>query len=208
MIIALEGADAAGKATQAAILVDRLQDRTIYDTQSMSFPDYTTETGRVIRWMLVGELAFEGADVKKRVSALTLQALMSANRYEHFGALRDAERERALVLDRYWISGLAYGLADGLDRRWLLAIHEALPLAIHVLIDVPEDEALRRRPEARDRFERDHVKQQVVRVVYGDIFTKPENFGSRLIGRVRRVNGVGDVQAVADRIWDAVVDDL
>ena len=40
------------------------------------------------------------------------------------------------------------------------------PGDLNIFIDVPEEEALRRRPEMRDRFEKDREKQKVVRANY------------------------------------------
>lgn len=233
MIIALEGADAAGKATQAKILVECLR-AAGHVVESMSFPNYETPTGKLILEMLkgtrelglwgnivIGPYSFEGRLQRDAgtANALVLQALMTANRYEQFEKLRgwgcgfshddekagkvpawfykaiETGKEAVLVLDRYWLSGLVYGMADGLDREWLLAIHAALPPVHHIFLDVDRAEAVHRRPELRDRFERDEKKQAQVRELY---------LAECAQGPLRRVDGLGTVEEVAARVWAAV----
>jgi thymidylate kinase len=56
---------------------------------------------------------------------------------------------------------------DGLEQELLLNIHERLPVAaVNIFIDVPIEEATRRRPEAQDRYERDKEKLKRVRERY------------------------------------------
>ncbi len=224
MIIAIEGADAAGKATQAALLQKGLQ-KIGFRPYLASFPDYTTATGKIIQSMLRGDMGLhEGAESElahesyckspRDENALTLQALMAANRYEKFDLLkryegtgqqaRGATGNDILICDRYWLSGLVYGMADGLYEPWLTSIHAALPSAYHILVDVPHEEALRRRPVLRDRFEKDSTKQQKVRALYASLFDSPT---PDLTGRVFRIDGIGDIFDVAERIR-SIVDTL
>ena len=220
--------DAAGKATQTALLVARLRAAGI-EADSMSFPNYKTATGKLILKMLKGTHALccggqPGAAGRFRCdvadNALALQSLMTANRYEQYEKLAEWSNKvssnnpmahsrdvpAVLVLDRYWLSGLVYGMADGLDRAWLLAVHAALPPAHHIFIDVPAEEALRRRLEARDRFERDREKQARVLKNYRAEWQRAmldEDVGP-LRRRVWRVDGAAAPAAVEARVWTIV----
>ena len=82
-------------------------------------------------------------------------------------------------------------------------MQEVLPHpALHVFIDVPEDEALRRRPAMRDRYEKDREKQKVIRQNYKTLWEAgaeedPEEWVT--------VDGVGTVEEVTERIWKHVL---
>ena len=107
-LIAFEGLDQSGKQTQAELLRDHLG-RQGDRCRLMSFPDYTTAIGAEISRALQGE---------REYAADALQLLYVANRYE-----KRVEMEReigegvVLLCDRYLASSVAYGEAQGLDRR-------------------------------------------------------------------------------------------
>ncbi len=211
MIIALEGADAAGKATQCRLLVERLRAAGMR-TSSISFPDYTSVTGKLILEMLKGDSFVTSTAEVPEKNALALQALMTANRYEHYEKL-SAFEDGVLVCDRYWLSGLVYGMADGLPKDWLLDIRRGLPKAHHLYLRVSLEESQRRRPEARDRFERDQAKQVRVRALYDALFkvSSPHTAASfatlpaELTGRLHVIHGAtGKPEGVADRVSEVV----
>lgn len=182
MIIALEGIDAAGKQTQAARLVVALRARGLTVCEK-SFPDYTTETGALIKKLLRQERELRARgdhvvhiDALRHEEALVLQALMTANRYESIRTLRwqveptsppGAPPSGAAVLDRYWASGYAYGTADGIDSDWLLTIHDALPQPdLTVLCDITVEESFRRRPVREDAYEASRERLELARRAY------------------------------------------
>jgi len=179
MIICIEGTDAAGKATQSKRLAERLT------AQRIAFPTYNEHpkslVGPVIdahlkgRWRTsaaMGPDEFTHAD--GHLDALVFQALMTVNRYELAGQI-DASvlRGQHVVLDRYWPSGYVYGSVDGLDKAWLLRIHECLPQPdLFILLDVTYETALARRPDRRDRYEkRGKDFFDVIRLAYLDLWT-------------------------------------
>ena len=131
MLIAIEGLDQSGKATQAQLLRDQLrQDGT--RARLVSFPDYGTSIGEEIARALQGEREY-GPEV--------MQLLYIANRYE-----RKADLERwldgglAVVCDRYVASSVAYGEAQGLDVDWLTQMQRLLPAFLLVWINHGADE--------------------------------------------------------------------
>ena len=147
MLIAIEGLDQSGKATQAQLLRDQLrQDGT--RARLVSFPDYGTSIGEEIARALQGEREY-GPEV--------MQLLYIANRYE-----RKADLERwldgglAVVCDRYVASSVAYGEAQGLDVDWLTQTQRFLPASdLTILLDIAPEIAVERKATGRDRYERD-----------------------------------------------------
>ena len=156
MIITLEGVDRSGKSTQADMLVERMRGRG-YETRLFKFPDYSTPAGRLIS----GHLKSGRADPK------TLHALMAENRRERLGDIRRAMTEaHILVMDRYVESNMAYGLANGLDRKWLARLDKDMPKSDAViLLDMDAAESFGRRGDG-DSFESDHSFMERVAEAY------------------------------------------
>lgn len=193
VIIAIESIDAAGKATQARRLADRLGCRVL------SFPDYSSPTGRAISEHLKGDWYVDQhpPDEGGYRDMLVRQSLMLTNRMEHFDALALASGsdKHHLVLDRYWASGLVYGRVEGLDRSWLELVHRPLPRAdAWILLDIPMEESFRRRPQRRDANERDGIKLAAVRAEYLRVWMER---GWCVI------DGMGSIDEVAARAWQA-----
>lgn len=185
MLIAIEGMDASGKATQSRLLARKL------GGAAMAFPNYETEVGQAILANLKGE--WSAGD---ELNALVFQSLFTLNRLEMIDSMKAAMAAGPLVLDRYYASGIVYGALDGLDARWLERIHQTLPAPDRwVFIDVPPEESERRRPERRDRYEMQPGLMARVRDGYRDLFTAR---GWAI------VDGVGSVDEVHARVWAAV----
>ena len=104
MLVAVEGLDQSGKATQAQDLRDRLR-ATGYKSRVVSFPDYGTFLGEEIARSLQGERDY-GPE--------TMQLLYVANRFERKADIDRWHAAGLIVLfDRYIASGVAYGEAPG-----------------------------------------------------------------------------------------------
>jgi dTMP kinase len=165
MLIAFEGLDQSGKATQARRSRDRLRADGL-KARVVSFPDYGTSIGEEIARALSGEREY-GADV--------MQLLYVANRYE-----RKPEIDRwltaglTLIFDRYVASSLAYGEALGLDVGWLVDMQKYLPPPdLTVFLDIAPETAVERKAAGRDRFERDRALQVAVRESYLRLAAQP-----------------------------------
>lgn len=147
LLIAFEGLDQSGKETQAARLRARFAaaGRTV---RALSFPDYDTPIGKEIRAALNGEREF---------APDTLQLLYIANRHEYRASIESwLAAGDVIVCDRYRASSIAYGDAQGLDAAWLRDVQRHLPEpAIVFLLDIAPEEAVRRKAQGRDKFERD-----------------------------------------------------
>jgi dTMP kinase len=218
VLIAIEGADGAGKATQSKLLADRITRHNI-TAHVFSFPRYDTPIGRAIKRHLVQEtMLAEAAPVMRSLSgyvsdreplrasmrrapedALMFQCLALADKYDAANDMREIfSRGEHVVCDRWIPSSFCYGTSDGLDPTWLKRMHSSLPQAdLNIFIDISPEETLRRRPEVRDRYEQDREKQKVVRVKYQELWAK----GAFPTWQV--VSGEGSIDEVADRIWKA-----
>lgn len=146
-LIAFEGLDQSGKATQAAALRTRLTEagRTV---RPLAFPDYDTTIGREIAAALRGE-RLHPPDV--------LQLLYIANRYEYRPQIETWLRQGDIVVcDRYQASSVAYGGAQGLDETWLADVQRFLPKPhLTILLDIDPAVGVARKREQRDQYERD-----------------------------------------------------
>lgn len=158
MLIAFEGLDQSGKATQAERLRDWLKSGG-RKVRMASFPDYGTAIGEEIARALQGEREY-GPDV--------MQLLYVANRYERKPDLEQWLGSGAIVIcDRYAASSIAYGDAQGLDAAWLDQMQQFLPAAdLTVMLDIAPETAARRKSADRDRYERDLEMLGRVRETY------------------------------------------
>ena len=158
MLIAFEGLDQSGKATQSRRFRDRL--RSAGDkARVVSFPDYGTSIGEEIARALQGEREY-GPDV--------MQLLYVANRYECKPDIDRWQRADIILLcDRYVASSIAYGEAQGLSVAWLHSMQQFLPQPdLTIFLDIAPETALERKATGRDRYEQDHALQVGVRESY------------------------------------------
>ena len=169
MILALEGLDACGKAKQAAALSKELK-----PSKVISFPRYSGPFGAAIMAHLQERVLFCQKDQKTgRLSpspddAVVFQALMTMDKYDAAFEIKALDRKGIhVILDRYWPSACCYGADDGLDFSSMIRINSCLPQAdLNILLDISVEEATKRRPEARDRYERDQEKLKHIRDRY------------------------------------------
>ena len=125
MIIAFEGADRLGKTTQAKLLAEKL------NCKYIKFPNEELYSGKIIRRILNKELPFEPT---------SFQALQTLNKLESVNAIKKANKKDGnVVLDRYSLSCIVYGVADGLPEEWVLATNEYLiqPDLTFIMFGIP-----------------------------------------------------------------------
>lgn len=211
MIIVFEGIDACGKATHSKRIADKL------GATRFSFPAYETPIGRLImdhlsgRWSarLDPDAFVEGGRAalgeEEAMNALVFQCLQSANKMEMDQKILEAEQRGPVVLDRYWPSACVYGSADGIDTNWLYELHA--PLA-HVdywlLLDIDPEQSLERRPERRDRYEKQPGLMHKVAALYREMWKRMEEPGSLVLGEWLVIDARGTKEETAKRIEDAL----
>lgn len=200
MLIAIEGADAAGKATQTAKLAERFraQGRVV---STIAFPRYDTPTGNLIARFLRGDVTLAG-DVDGLSKIIALQSMFTIDRYEATPAIIDRLMDdEVVIVDRWWASSVVYGSFSGAEFDWLVQISEQLPRPDHfVLLDVPLEISRQRRPDLRDTFESNEEMQRFVRAAYNRMWASPPTAGSLW----HRIDGTGTPDEVHALVWEAV----
>ena len=101
MIILVEGPDGFGKSTLCAALSKAL------NTELIKFPNVAFESGKQLYRIINKELPFE---------AMSFQALQLINRFETYETL---DSHKTYIFDRGKLSGIVYGIADGLPEDWV-----------------------------------------------------------------------------------------
>lgn len=188
-LIALEGGEGCGKSTQAALLANRLG------------AVLTREPGGTAVGERVRDLLLDPAlvNLDPRAEALFMAAARAQHVAEVIAPALAAGRD--VVTDRYAHSSLAYqGFGRGLDVAAVRALSDfatdGLWPDVVVLLDVPEDVAAGRLG-ALDRFEAAGADFHQ-RVVEGFRALAAEDPDRWVV-----VPGVGSVDEVAERVWEA-----
>jgi dTMP kinase len=185
--MALEGIDQSGKRTQTRLLARELK-RKGKKVSTISFPIYTSPTGRQIRQFLRG---------KRKYPATALHMLYSLNRWENQELIsRLTENSDFVIADRYYPSNLAYGVSRGLSLRWLQGLDRGLPTAnLVIVLDVPVLSSFGRKSSGRDVHERDKQLLLKVRRTYVALAKKLD---------WKMVDATRPVEEVREAVWGIV----
>lgn len=106
ILIVFEGKDKCGKTTQAKLLVKKLNDMNI-KTKYIAFPHRYTEIGKKIDKYLKKEICYTPKEIEK---------LLAENRKEMQSYIKsNLQNNINIVLDRYYISGIVYSIALGIE---------------------------------------------------------------------------------------------
>jgi dTMP kinase len=129
----------------------------------MSFPDYETAIGKEIKAFLS----------KERNYPIELQHLLfAANRWEKSEEIKaHLQSGKTLIVNRYTESNLVYGLANGLDRRWLESLENGLPKTnLVIVLDAPPQSLKSRRAgSSKDAYERNSALQNKAQKAYREL---------------------------------------
>lgn len=102
-LIVIEGVDRSGKSTQCKKLVHSLEKINI-KSKLITFPDRTTETGKVIDEYLRNK--------ERKLSDEAIHLLFAANRWENYEKMKSLLHDGVtLVVDRYSYSGIVFSAA-------------------------------------------------------------------------------------------------
>jgi len=104
-LIIIEGGDGSGKATQSAMLVDRLRAEGI-PALRITFPDYDSPSSALIKMYLGGEFG----DSPEAVNAYAASTFYTVDRFASFtkGWKADYEGGAVIVADRYTTSNMVH----------------------------------------------------------------------------------------------------
>lgn len=198
-LIVLEGLDGAGTTTQARLLAAALtaRGRAVHITREPS----DGPIGKLIREMLTGGHAIDGAAIDQRTFGL----LFAADRMDH------CQREVAphlaagtlVISDRWYHSSLAYQ-GTGAERAWIATanLHATKP-DVTVFVRVRAETAAARRAAAgrtEELFENLEMQRKVA-AGYDEVMHKLAFAGER----IEVVNGEQSVEAVTAEILEGVL---
>jgi dTMP kinase len=194
-IIALEGLDKSGKFTQAKLLTERLI-KDGYNVKQSEFHRYGTPTGKLIMDWLTG---------KWNVSQHTIELIMTADKQaqqDWFKQLENAAYD-FLILDRYTLSQSTYGVATGIDGRWILELQKYMRKPdLDIVIDIPAEVSMSRKGKhnngVNDRYESDLELLTKVRenyLAFSTVYSAP----SKAI-----IDGNRDIEEIHSEIYKAV----
>jgi len=157
------------------------------NVQVISFPDYSTRVGKLIKDYL---------DDKTDFNPEVRQCLYVANRWERVQEIESWINDGYVVLaDRYVPSGLVYGLANGLELEWMLNLEKGLPTPdLIIVVDVAVNIAFDRET-SRDVYERNKPLLTRVREEYLRL-AKEYNWAV--------VDGERAKHEVSNQIWELV----
>ena len=194
--IAFEGADGAGKTTQARLLAEHLRTlgREVVEVREPG----GTQAGEHVRTLLLDSSAPLGA----RTEALRFAAAR-AQLVEDVIAPALA-RGATVIADRFVGSSLVYqGVVRGVGAEAVRAINDVgtdglRPDATVLLAVTAEQAAERRDPGAADRIEREPIEfHRNVIAAYDDVLATGH-------GRLVRVDGTGETADIAARVREAL----
>lgn len=202
--VTFEGIEGCGKTTQLSRLADRLREagRPVVATRQPG----GSEIGRRLRELLL--------DPATSLAPETELLLYAADRAEHHArvVIPALERDAIVLCDRHLDATLAYqGAARGLSRAWIREMHGRGVLALRpqrtLWFDLPVETALARARErtartdpAEGRFEDESLSfHRKVREGYASLADAEPD-------RIRRIDGSGTIEEVAERVEGALSD--
>lgn len=189
VLLAFEGIDQSGKKTLSALLMKRLREVGIQG-EMISFPDYTTPIGRELNFYLAGERDYPPQ---------TRHLLFAANRWERKRDIESWLQEGKVVLaNRYVASGVAYGMAHGLEKDWLWGLEEGQPKPDQTfLVDIPPQVSFARKVKERDLYEERTDLLKRAREAYLDLASE---------GNWAVLDGSREVESVFSDLFSRVVE--
>jgi dTMP kinase len=118
MFIVFDGIDGSGKSKQAELFYNSLKAKKVRCV--LTREPTQSPIGMVIMKILEEDMEFD---------SYSFQLLFSADRAYHVNTLikPTIENDTTVVSDRYYLSTIAFGMAAGLDKRWLTEMNSKFP---------------------------------------------------------------------------------
>lgn len=153
--IVFDGPDGSGTTRQSGLLADRLRSRGM--NVLLTAEPSSSPIGKEIRQMLHRETM---------PSPDAIQLLFCADRANHVSTVIEPAlaKGQIVISDRYSLSTIVYGAAQGVDRTWLEDVNAKFPKPDLTFIALPPFdvcmERINRRP-TQDRFEMENFQRRV-----------------------------------------------
>lgn len=162
-LVAVEGADKCGKATQSRLLMNSLRQRSNARVAQVEVPFNDGITYRLIYWMLKHGQARQHPNL--------FQFLQFINKFVFQWTKLLWLRLTCdfIILDRWSLSAIVYGDAGGADQTFNRALH--MFLVRPDLTIVLDGQSFKRCGEVDDVYEKDSALQRAVRKGYRDWVT-------------------------------------
>lgn len=168
-IIAVEGIDASGKATLVSRLTHSLSEMG-FVVANTAFPRYHTPIGQLIKQALKQEVS---------ISESALHRLLEADRYDFVDSLNDyVDDIDFLILDRFTLSNLAFGISKGIDFNLLKDMQSKLPVPdMTIILDISAEVSRKRKMggyqlQELDKHELDSSLLNRARTAYTSLASK------------------------------------
>ncbi len=117
----------------------------ICSDKQYSFNGYKEKYGEGVKW-----------------ESWVIHCLFSANRYEKSSVIKELLKTNTIICDRYWISGAAYSMANGLDKDFCVEIDKELPKPdITFFLNLQPDQIKKRDDFGQEIFENPIFQQKV-----------------------------------------------
>ncbi len=209
VFIAVEGVDGCGSTTHSRLLAKALKvagRETVLTCEPSNGP-----VGSLIRQILQRRLFVADATGPRGFGWTTMALLFAADRQDHLDSLviPALEDGSVVVSDRYDLSSLAYQSATSHDADsaipWIRELNaRAVRPDLTVVIDVPAElaeERRRGRGGVEEMFEHRALQERLVA-----IYSRAETLvpGDRVV----HVSGVGELEAVAARLLETVLESV
>jgi len=153
--IVIDGPDGSGTTRHSAFLAEKM--RTSGETVVLSAEPTDSPMGKNVRQILHQETM---------PSPDAVQLLFCADRANHVASLLlpALEKGNTIILDRYILSTIVYGSAQGISKKWLIAVNSVFPQPDLTIIALPPFEVCMDRIGRRnvqDQFEVENFQRQV-----------------------------------------------
>ncbi len=191
VLIAIEGIDGAGKSTQAKILKERLEKRG-FDAILLKEPT-SSKWGKIIKEI---SKKTESIDPYKELELFVKDREFNVKK----NIIPFLKNKKIVIVDRYYISTIAYQGARGIDKENIKEMNEkfAPKPDIVFILDIDPDDSLKRiRREKEILFERENFLKEV-----------RKNFLETKINKTFILDAKLSVDEIADKIENLVLEYL
>lgn len=145
--VVLEGIDRSGKTTVLSKVAKKVEREKAFriEVARMEFPN---------RESLTGELVSRYLKKSVKLPPQAAHLLFSANRWEMADFIVENRKDKLLLCDRYFYSGIVYSHAKGMDLEWCRAADKGLPAPDAVyFIKVDPRDVVERSGFGNERYE-------------------------------------------------------